>query len=127
MATVNNEEAFKEGAKSALGDQDHNGISPGSEQGGEMPAVPMDSNIAVYSGTVSATEKEKYKEQPNSLGALTTGETQDKSGEPSVFFLLSWHELVGHISNCCVHFEFVLLVKLIILGFIQVTIQMLIH
>lgn len=79
MATVNNEEAFKEGAKSALGDQDHNGISPGSEQGGEMPAVPMDSNIAVYSGTVSATEKEKYKEQPNSLGGLTTGETQDKS------------------------------------------------
>ncbi|KAG0550248.1 hypothetical protein BDA96_01G323300 [Sorghum bicolor] len=79
MATVNNEEPFKEGAKSALGDQDCNGISPGSEQGREMLAVPMESNIAVYSGTVSATEKEKYKEQPNYLGGLTTGETQDKS------------------------------------------------
>ncbi|PWZ52224.1 hypothetical protein Zm00014a_032973 [Zea mays] len=79
MSTVNTEEPFKEGVKSALGDQ-HNGISSGSGQGGESPAVPMDSKIAVYSGTVSATEKEKFKEQPNSLGCLTTGETQDKSG-----------------------------------------------
>uniref|UniRef100_A0A804LN72 Agenet domain-containing protein n=1 Tax=Zea mays TaxID=4577 RepID=A0A804LN72_MAIZE len=78
MSTVNTEEPFKEGVKSALGDQ-HNGISSGSGQGGEMPAVPMDSKIAVYSGTVSATEREKFKEQPNSLGCLTTGETQDKS------------------------------------------------
>lgn len=85
MATVNNEKPFKEGAKSALGDQDRSGISPGYEQGGEIPAVPMDSNIAVYSGTVSATEKEKYEEQPCSLGGSTTGETQDKSGEPFVF------------------------------------------
>ncbi|KAL5652552.1 hypothetical protein ACJX0J_038010, partial [Zea mays] len=79
-STVNNEEPFKEGTKSALGDQENDGISPGSEQGGEMPAVPMDSNIAVYSDTVSATEKEKYKDHPNSLGSLTTGGTQDKSG-----------------------------------------------
>ncbi|XP_022678858.1 uncharacterized protein LOC101784313 isoform X1 [Setaria italica] len=77
VSTMNHEGPFKEGAKSALEDEDHN-VTPGSEPGG-MSAVPEDSNIDVYSSTVSATEKEEYK-KASSLGGLTTEETQDKSG-----------------------------------------------
>ncbi|CAN6311918.1 unnamed protein product [Urochloa humidicola] len=70
---------FEGGAKSAVRDEDHNAISPGSEPGGEMSAVHVDSNIAVYSTTVSSAKEEECKEQANSLGGLNTGETQDKS------------------------------------------------
>ncbi|XP_062200377.1 uncharacterized protein LOC133903048 isoform X2 [Phragmites australis] len=81
MSTMNYEGSFKEGAKPALEDEDHNVISPGSEPGGELPAVSVNSDINVIcSGTVSAAKKAEYKEQANSLGGLSTGETQDKSG-----------------------------------------------
>ncbi|RLN16291.1 uncharacterized protein C2845_PM02G20210 [Panicum miliaceum] len=80
VSTINHEVPSKEGAKSALGDEDNNVISPGSEPGGVMSAVPADSNIDVYGSTVSVAKKEEYKEQANSLGGLTTGEAQDKSG-----------------------------------------------
>ncbi|PVH32372.1 hypothetical protein PAHAL_9G386600 [Panicum hallii] len=80
VSTINHEVPSKEGAKSALGDEDNNVISPGSEPGGVMSAVPADSNIDVYGSTVSVAKKEEYKEQANSLGGLPTGEAQDKSG-----------------------------------------------
>ncbi|OEL38203.1 hypothetical protein BAE44_0000778 [Dichanthelium oligosanthes] len=80
VSTMNHEGPFMEGAKSALGDEDHNVIPPGSEPDGEMSAVPVDSNIDVYGSTVSVAKKEENKEQVNSLGGLTTEETQDKSG-----------------------------------------------
>lgn len=80
MSTMNREESFKEGAKSTLGDEDHNVISPGSEQRGKTSALPADTNIDAYSGTVSLAKKEEHKEQSNSLGGLTPGESQDKSG-----------------------------------------------
>jgi hypothetical protein len=100
VSTINHEVPSKEGAKSALGDEDNNVISPGSEPGGVMSAVPADSNIDVYGSTVSVAKKEEYKEQANSLGGLPTGEAQDKSGEPFVYvFLLLWYRLVGHFSE----------------------------
>ncbi|KAJ1296278.1 hypothetical protein BS78_01G288100 [Paspalum vaginatum] len=81
MSTVNHEEPFKEGAESTLGDEDHNVISPGSEkQDGEISAVPVGSNIDAYGATVSLAKKEEHKEQSNSLGGLSTEETQVKSG-----------------------------------------------
>ncbi|XP_039825785.1 mucin-12-like isoform X6 [Panicum virgatum] len=80
VSTMNHEVPSKEGAKSALGDEDNNVISPGSEPGGVMSAVPVDSNTDVYGSTVSVAKKEEYTEQANSLGGSTTAETQDKSG-----------------------------------------------
>ncbi|CAN6288796.1 unnamed protein product [Urochloa humidicola] len=79
VSMMNHDGPFKEGPKSAVGDEGHNAVSPGSEPGGEMSAVPVDSNIDVYSSTVSSAKEEECKEQANSLGGLNTGETQDKS------------------------------------------------
>ncbi|XP_062205069.1 uncharacterized protein LOC133907076 isoform X2 [Phragmites australis] len=82
MPTLNHEGLFKEGAKSALEDEDHNVISPGSGSGGKVSAVSVNSNIdAVCSDTFSVSKKEEYKEQANTLGCLTTGEMHDKSGK----------------------------------------------
>ncbi|CAN6305892.1 unnamed protein product [Urochloa humidicola] len=78
-SAVPDEAPFEEGAKSAVGNEDHNAISPGSEPCREMSAVPVDSNIDVYSTSVSSAKEEECKEQANSLGCLNTGVTQDKS------------------------------------------------
>ncbi|CAL4940592.1 unnamed protein product [Urochloa decumbens] len=78
VSMMNHEAPLKEGAKSALGDEGHN-VTVGSEPSGEMPAVPLDSNIDVYSSTVSSAKEEECKEQASLGGVVTTGDTQDKS------------------------------------------------
>ncbi|WVZ57611.1 hypothetical protein U9M48_007974 [Paspalum notatum var. saurae] len=80
FSTMNHEEPFKEGAESTLGDEGHIVISAGSEQRGEISAVPVGSNIGTYSATASLAKKEEYKEQSNSLDGLSAEEAQDKSG-----------------------------------------------
>ncbi|KAF8728088.1 hypothetical protein HU200_018667 [Digitaria exilis] len=79
VSTMNHEGPFNEGAKSAAGDEEHNVISPGSEPGREMSDIPVDSNVDVYSVTVSVSKEEEHKEQASSLGGSNTGEAEDKS------------------------------------------------
>nr|CAB3495275.1 unnamed protein product [Digitaria exilis] len=80
VSTMNHEGPFNEGAKSAVGDEEHNVISPGSEPGREMSDMPVDSNVDVYNVTVSVSKEEEHKEQASLLGGSNTGEAEDKSG-----------------------------------------------
>ncbi|KAK3153281.1 hypothetical protein QOZ80_2BG0170190 [Eleusine coracana subsp. coracana] len=83
MSILNQESSFMVDAKSALEDDDHNIISPDSKQEVENPSVSMNPNTdTVCTGTESMAKEDK--EHAIFMGELTTGETQDKSGNQDV-------------------------------------------